>query len=184
MLHAEIRMHRGRPHLVEIAARLGGGALDMVARVTADYCPVRAAMDVACGVRPAVRHYQPTGLHMMGTCLICDAGTLEYVTVPPEVSESEHTLMARITQEPGAVIHRPPDGNNILGFLVVTGNSHARDQAAAGGLRRPDRGQAGRPAGEPEQDPLGAAASGGDRRLNHSLTPPEKRSRGCPTARR
>jgi hypothetical protein len=61
---------------------------------------------------------------MMGTCLICDGGQLEYVVVPPEVSESEHTMMARITQEPGAVIHRPPEGNNILGFLVVTGDSH------------------------------------------------------------
>lgn len=124
VLHAEIRMHQGRPHLVEVAARLGGGALDMVARVTAGYCPVRATMDVARGVKPAVRHYQPTGVHMMGTCLICDGGQLEYVTVPPEVVNSEHTLMARITQQPGATIHRPPDGNSILGFLVVTGDSH------------------------------------------------------------
>ncbi|HEU5268304.1 MAG TPA: ATP-grasp domain-containing protein [Jatrophihabitans sp.] len=124
VLHAEIRMHRGRPHLVEIAARLGGGALDMVARVTAGYCPVLATLDIARGVKPTVQHYRPTGVHMMGTCLICDAGELEYVTVPPEVAESEHTLMARITQQPGAVIRRPPDGNNILGFLVVTGRSH------------------------------------------------------------
>jgi biotin carboxylase len=127
-LHAEIRMHRGRPHLVEIAARPGGGGLDMVARVTADYCPVRVTMDVARGVRPEVGHYRPTGVHMMGTCLICDGGQLEYVTVPPEVSESEHTLMARILQEPGAIIRRPPDGNNILGFLVVTGDSHEQSK--------------------------------------------------------
>ncbi|MEO6503435.1 MAG: ATP-grasp domain-containing protein [Jatrophihabitantaceae bacterium] len=124
VLHAEIRMHRGRPHLVEVAARPGGGGLDMVGRVTADYCPIRSTMDVARGVKPVVHHYRPTGVHMMGTCLICDAGQLEYVVVPPEVSESEHTLMARITQQPGAVIHRPPDGNNVLGFLVVTGDSH------------------------------------------------------------
>ena len=61
---------------------------------------------------------------MMGTCLICDGGQLEYVVVPPEVSESEHTLRARILQQPGATILRPPDGNTILGFLVVTGDSH------------------------------------------------------------
>lgn len=124
VLHAEIRMDRGRPHLVEIAARPGGGGLDMVARVTADYCPIRTTMDVARGVKPIVHHYRPTGVHMMGTCLICDAGELEYVVVPPEVSNSEHTLMARIIQQPGAIIHRPPDGNDILGFLVVTGDSH------------------------------------------------------------
>lgn len=123
-MHAEIRMHRGRPHLVELAARPGGGELHLVARVTAGYCPIQASMDVARGVRPDVQHYRPTGVHMMGTCLICDGGQLEYVVVPPEVSESEHTLRARILQQPGATILRPPDGNNILGFLVVTGDSH------------------------------------------------------------
>jgi biotin carboxylase len=123
-MHAEIRMHDGRPHLVELAARPGGGELHLVARVTADFCPIQASMDVARGVRPDVHHYRPTGVHMMGTCLISDAGQLEHVVVPPEVSESEHTLRARILQQPGATILRPPDGNNILGFLVVTGDSH------------------------------------------------------------
>jgi biotin carboxylase len=123
VMHAEIRFHQGTPHLVEIAIRPGGGGLDLVARTTADYCPIRATMAVACGVRPRVSHYRPTGVHMMGTCLICAAGQLEWVTVPPEVAESERTLLARITAVPGAVIRRPPDGNNILGFLVVTGSS-------------------------------------------------------------
>jgi biotin carboxylase len=121
--HAEIRYHQGEPHLIEMAIRPGGGGLDLVARVTADYCPIRAVMDVARGVRPRIRHYQPTGVHMMGTCLICDGGLLEYVTMPPEVSESERTLMAKITARPGDTILRPPEGNNILGFLVVTGDS-------------------------------------------------------------
>ena len=123
VLHAEIRFHQGEPHLVEIAARPGGGGLDMVARVTAGYCPVQGSMDVARGVRPRLSGYQPTGVYMMGTCLICESGELEYVSVPAEVSESDRTLLARITAQPGALIRRPPDGNNILGFLVVTGDS-------------------------------------------------------------
>lgn len=123
VMHAEIRFHQGRPHIVEIAIRPGGGGLDLVARVTAGYCPIRASMDVARGIRPQVAHYRPTGVHMMGTCLICQAGELEYVWMPPEVSESERTLLARITAHPGAIIRRPPEGNNILGFLVVTGAS-------------------------------------------------------------
>jgi biotin carboxylase len=125
VLHAEIRYHDGEPHLLEIAIRPGGGGLDLVARATAGYCPIRAVMDVARGVRPAVRHYQPTGVHMMGTCLICDEGELDYVTVPAEVSESALTLMAKITARPGEMILRPPHGNNILGFLIVTGPSFA-----------------------------------------------------------
>lgn len=125
VMHAEIRLHQGRPHLVEIAIRPGGGGLDLVARTTADYCPIRATMDVARGIRPDISHYRPTGVHMMGTCLISEGGELEWVNVPPEVSESDRTLLARITARPGAIIRRPPDGNNILGFLIVIGRSHA-----------------------------------------------------------
>ncbi len=123
VMHAEIRFHQDRPHLLEIAIRPGGGGLDLVARVTADYCPIRAVMDVARGCKPRVSHYTPTGVHMMGTCLISNAGEIEYVTVPAEISDSEHTLMAKITASPGDVIRRPPEGNNILGFLIVTGSS-------------------------------------------------------------
>lgn len=123
VLHAEIRFHEGRPHLLEIAIRPGGGGLDMVARVTADYCPIRAVMDVARGVKPRVSHYHRTGVHMMGTCLISNGGVVEYVNVPDDIANSEHTLMAKITAKPGDLIRRPPEGNNILGFLVVTGTS-------------------------------------------------------------
>jgi hypothetical protein len=123
-LHAEIRFHDDEPHLLEIAVRPGGGALDMVARVTADFCPIRAVMSVARGEKPRVHHYQPTGVHMMGTCLISrTGGVLEYVTVPEEISSSPNTLYAKATAAPGDTILRPPHGNNILGFLVVTGTS-------------------------------------------------------------
>jgi biotin carboxylase len=123
VMHAEVRFHEGRPYVVEIAIRPGGGGLDLVARVCAEYSPIEAVMDVARGVKPKVRHYQPTGVYMMGTCLICAPGQVEYVNIPAEVSESGHTLMAKITAHPGDVILRPPDGNNILGFLILTGDS-------------------------------------------------------------
>jgi biotin carboxylase len=123
VMHAEVRFHRDEPYVVEIAIRPGGGGLDLVAQVTADYSPIEAVMDVARGVKPRVRHYQPTGVYMMGTCLISNEGEVEHVTVPDEVTNSEHTLMAKITAQPGQYIRRPPNGNNILGFLIVTGTS-------------------------------------------------------------
>jgi biotin carboxylase len=128
-MHAEVRFHQGEPYVVEIAIRPGGGGLDLVAQVTADYSPIEAVMDVARGVKPRVRHYQPTGVHMMGTCLICNAGQVEYVRVPAEVTNAKQTLMAKITAQPGDIIRRPPDGNNILGFLIVTGPSDEDAQA-------------------------------------------------------
>ncbi|NHW87371.1 carboxylate--amine ligase, partial [Escherichia coli] len=102
------------PYLLEIAARAGGGGLDKIAKLTADHDPIAAAIDVARGVRPRVRHFQPTGTHTASMCLICAAGTIGTVHVPAEVSESDRTFDLKITARPGDVIQRPPPGHTIL----------------------------------------------------------------------
>jgi biotin carboxylase len=122
-MHAEIRFHRGEPHLLEIAIRPGGGGLDYFSRISAGHCPIRATMDVARGVRPDVRHYTPTGVHTAGTCLISGPGRVEEITAPPSVVESDKVFFFKITARPGDIIRRPPYGNNILGFLCTTGTS-------------------------------------------------------------
>ena len=122
-MHAEIRFHEGRPHVLEIAARPGGGGLDYMARISGGYCPIRAVMSVARGQRPEVAHYSPTGVHTAAMCLISQAGTIESVTVPAEVANSPHVFFLKITAQPGSVILRPPDGNSILGFLGARGGS-------------------------------------------------------------
>lgn len=123
VLHAEVRFHHGSPHLLEIAVRPGGGGLDYFARISAGYCPIRGVMDTARGVRPAVAHYRPTGVHTAGTCLISRPGTIEEISVPRHVAESDRVFFLKITAKPGDVIRRPPHGNNILGFLCTTGTS-------------------------------------------------------------
>ncbi len=123
VMHAEVRFHRGRPHLLEIAVRPGGGGLDYFARISAGYCPIRATMDVASGLRPAVTHYRPTGVHTAGTCLVSGPGRVEEISVPPSVTGSDRVFFLKITAKPGDVIRRPPHGNNILGFLCTTGTS-------------------------------------------------------------
>lgn len=125
VMHAEVRFHRGEPHLLEIAARVGGGGLDEIARLTATHDPIRAVVDIALGRRPDVRHYLPTGTHITAMCLLCDAGVVEHVDVPAEVSGSDRVFLLKITARPGDVIRRPPDGNTILGFLGTTGTSSA-----------------------------------------------------------
>jgi biotin carboxylase len=121
VMHAEVRFHHGEPHMLEIAARPGGGGLDYFARLSADYCPIRALMSVAAGVRPDVHHYRPTGVHLAGTCLIGGPGRIEQITVPPQVAASDRVFFLKITAKPGDVVRRPPDGNNILGFLCTSG---------------------------------------------------------------
>jgi biotin carboxylase len=122
-MHAEVRFHDGRPHLLEIAARVGGGGLDMIARLTADYDPIAAVADIGRGVRPRVRHFTPTGVHTASMCLISGAGVVARVNVPTEVSESDRVFLLKITARPGDLIRRPPEGNTIIGFLGTTGES-------------------------------------------------------------
>jgi biotin carboxylase len=134
VMHAEVRYHRGRPHLLEIAVRPGGGGLDYFARVSAGYSPIQVMMDVACGRRPPVSHYRPTDVHTAGLCLISGPGRVERISVPRSVSESDRVFFLKITAEPGDVIKRPPDGNNILGFLCTTGTSFDDAMRIAGEL--------------------------------------------------
>ncbi len=134
VMHAEVRFHRGKPHLLEIAVRPGGGGLDYFARISAGYCPIRASIDVACGLRPAVTHYRPTGVHTAGTCLISEPGRVEDISVPASVTGSDRVFFLKITAEPGDVIRRPPHGNNILGFLCTTGTSFEDAMSTAYGL--------------------------------------------------
>ncbi|HXV91730.1 MAG TPA: ATP-grasp domain-containing protein [Pseudonocardia sp.] len=123
VLHAEVRFHGGRPHLVEIAVRPGGGGLDHMARISAGYDPIAAVRDVARGVRPAVQHYRPTGVHTAAMVLLCGSGRIERIEVPEEVTRSPRLFFFTITSRPGDVVRRPPEGNGILGFLGATGSS-------------------------------------------------------------
>ena len=58
---------------------------------------------------------------LAGTCLIGGPGLIEQITVPAAVAESDRVFFLKITAKPGDVIRRPPDGNNILGFLCTSG---------------------------------------------------------------
>ncbi|MCC8250175.1 ATP-grasp domain-containing protein [Saccharothrix luteola] len=125
VMHAEVRFHQGKPYLLEIAARVGGGGLDMIARITAEHDPIAAVVDIGAGRRPNVRHFRPTGTHIAAMCLISDAGVVREVRVPEEVSTSDRVFLLKITARPGDVVKRPPDGNTIIGFLGATGTSEA-----------------------------------------------------------
>ena len=122
-MHAEIRFHRGRPYVIEIAARPGGGSLDHMARLSAAYCPIRAALDGARGVRPPVAHYRPTQVHTAAMCLVCEAGKIVAIDVPDESPTADDVFFLKITARPGDIIRRPPHGNDIVGFLGARGRS-------------------------------------------------------------
>jgi biotin carboxylase len=122
-LHAEVRFHRGKPFLLEIAVRPGGGGLDHMARLSAGYDPIKAVADVARGARPDVHHFHPTDVHTAAMCLICPGGVVESIGVPPEVPANEAVYYLAIFAKPGDVIRRPPEGNSIFGGLGALGSS-------------------------------------------------------------
>lgn len=123
VMHAEVRFHEGSPHILEIAARPGGGGLDYMSRICGSHCPIRATVDIALGTRPSLHHFRPTGVHTAAMALICPAGVIREIVVPPTVASSAALFFLKITAKPGDIIRRPPDGNSIIGFLGVTGDS-------------------------------------------------------------
>ncbi|MFI6244739.1 ATP-grasp domain-containing protein [Streptomyces sp. NPDC051016] len=135
VMHAEVRFHEGRPHLVEIAVRPGGGGLDHMARISSGYDPIAAVAAVARGIRPEVGHYAPTGVHTAALCLLPPAsGRVERVHVPDGVGDRADVFFLKLTATPGDLVRRPPAGNSILGFLGVTGTSFEDAMATAGEL--------------------------------------------------
>jgi hypothetical protein len=123
VMHAEVRFHGGEPHVLEIAARPGGGGLDVMARICGDHDPIRTVVDVARGVPPRLHHYSPTGVATAAMALICPGGVVEEVVVPPKVSTHPAVFFLKITARPGDLIKRPPEGNTVFGFLGATGSS-------------------------------------------------------------
>jgi biotin carboxylase len=124
VLHAEVRFHQGWPHVLEVTPRPGGAGLEHMARVSAGYCPIRSLMQIACGHRPEVREFSPTGVYTATRALLCEAGLIAGITVPAEVSQSADLLFCRLIAAPGDRIERPPAGNGIVGFLGAIGTSH------------------------------------------------------------
>jgi biotin carboxylase len=123
ILHAEVRFHQGEPRVIEVTPRPGGGGLEHMARVSAGYHPIAAYMQIACGQRPELGTCGPTGVYTATRALLCGAGLITGITVPPEVSQAATLLFCRLYAAPGDQIKRPPEGNGILGFLGATGTS-------------------------------------------------------------
>lgn len=129
VMHAEIRFHQGNPYILEIAARPGGGGLDFMARISANYCPLQCTVDICVGNKPKYNNYCPSGKDTFAMCLISDQGEVTEITVPESVSQDLDVFMLKFVVEPGMYVRRPPNGNDIVGFLGVSGNSRAATES-------------------------------------------------------
>jgi len=131
VLHAEVKFHAGQPHLLEIAARPGGGGLDHMARISAGYCPIKTAMAIACGTTPALVPFEPTPVHTAAMVLLCAQGVIHAITVPETLATDPSIFFFKLVVQVGDIIKRPPEGNNIVGFLGARGSSFEEAMEAA-----------------------------------------------------
>ncbi len=133
VLHAELRFHQGKPYIVEIAARPGGGSLQYMAKISYGYCSIGAALTVAEGRPPAeVPTLVPNGKTAVGLTMLCTEGRLESVEIPPEIKTDPNIFNLAVLPKVGTVIKRPPNGNDIFAYIGATGETlnAALDNAA------------------------------------------------------
>jgi biotin carboxylase len=123
VLHAEVRFHQDQPHIVEIAARIGGGSLFRMARIAYGYCPLWAAYQVSLGIKPVFRELHRTGDVTVGLTMLCDGGRLEEVETSEEILRDPRIFNYQLVRKVGDVIKRPPLGNDMLGYIGTTGCS-------------------------------------------------------------
>lgn len=131
IMHAEIRYHRNKPFIVEIAARAGGGGLDFMARISSGYCPIKAMLDISVGRKPDYKQYNKTGINTFALCLISESGLVDSIEVPDDVKEDIDIFMLKLIANKGSLIKRPPYGNDIIGFIGVAGKNYAEAEKKA-----------------------------------------------------
>ncbi|MES2743608.1 MAG: ATP-grasp domain-containing protein [Pseudomonadota bacterium] len=123
VLHAELRFHQGRPHIVEIAARPGGGSLQFMAKLSYGYCPITTALHIAQGSAPEAPALEPTGKVAVGLTMLCEGGTLAGIHIPDNLLDNPNIFNFRVLSLLGQTIVRPPHGNDIFGYIGTTGDS-------------------------------------------------------------
>ncbi|VTU34510.1 Alanine-anticapsin ligase BacD [Variovorax sp. PBL-H6] len=124
VLHAELRFHDGKPHIVEIAARPGGGSLQYMAKISYGYCSISAALRVAEDKPPSpVPMLRPTGRVAVGLTMLCDEGCLQSVEIPQGLLPHPDIFNFTVLPKAGSVIKRPPHGNDIFAYIGATGDT-------------------------------------------------------------
>ncbi|PMK67069.1 hypothetical protein BCT93_22775 [Vibrio lentus] len=131
VVHAEFRFHNDLPYIVEIAARVGGGSLSKMALLSYNYCPITTAYLIAINQPPADSTLTPTGKVAIGLTMLSQPGFIDGIHVPDFVSNHPQVFNLAILAKPEDEHRRPPEGNDIFGYIGVTGDSQKEAIALA-----------------------------------------------------
>ena len=134
VVHAEFRFHQGEAYILEIAARVGGGSLYKMARLSYGYCPVTTAYRVATQQKLDVKPLEKTGCVAVGLTMLCQQGKISHIAVPETVKNHSAVFNLAILAHEGDLHYRPPAGNDIFGYIGVMGPSQEAAIALASDL--------------------------------------------------
>ncbi len=134
VVHAEFRFNHGEAYILEIAARVGGGSLYKMARLSYDYCPITTAYLVSTQQKLNVKPLEKTGSVAVGLTMLCQQGKISHISVPETVRNHPAVFNLEILAREGDFHQRPPNGNDIFGYLGVTDSSQDAAIALASSL--------------------------------------------------
>lgn len=123
VIHPEIRFHNGKPYLVEIGARAGGGPLSHMSRFAYDHCPIKATLEIGLNQKPNCSNLAATGGITVAIALVCEEGRINAITIPDDIEADEKILYFKLFVSKGDTIRRPPNGNELMGQIAATGRS-------------------------------------------------------------
>lgn len=123
VVHAEFRFHKGEVYILEIAARIGGGSLYKMAQLSYNYCPVAAACCVAIRKTTGIKNSSETGRVAVGLTMLCQQGRISHIYIPDTVRSHPAVFNLAVIAREGDFHYRPPAGNDIFGYMGVSGAS-------------------------------------------------------------
>ncbi len=122
-IHAEVRYNNGIPNIVEVAIRPGGGGLNHMAMISYGYDPLKVVAQLAVQEDPSWSYTGSCKTHTVAACIICKEGAVKNISGTENVDKHESVFFLKIIASKGTNISRPPNGNSIIGFIGVTGNT-------------------------------------------------------------
>lgn len=129
--HAEFRVTPdGQPVALEVAARIGGGAVYQSVRHSVGVDMVKAAVDLARGKLPALVPHAPLPVGEL-SLFAGEEGVLESVSGVAEATADPVVLEIQIYQQPGERVVTPPRAHQSHGHVLFTAATAAElDQTA------------------------------------------------------
>jgi biotin carboxylase len=133
--HIEFKLTGGTMHVVEINARLGGGMIPHLGRLTSGVDAPLAAADAVAGRAPDVSHPGP---------LLAASVRFAYPPYDMEVTSAEaHREFLRppivemqVGTQPGAQVRLPPRGLARSGYVIAVAETLAESRAAVADTER------------------------------------------------